>query len=273
MKKNNKKEIIWLLKEKYLFACNEAFVCDEKSWPKEIKMDIKRIEKGEPLDYVIGFIEFLGCKIDLSLKPLIPRTETEFWVENAIKEIKASGVKNTRCLDIFAGSGCIGIAVLKHIKDARVDFSEKQKKLLRQIRLNAEINNINPKRYRIIESNVFKNINGKYDYIFANPPYVAIERKDRVQGSVLRYEPRAAVFAGKSGLIYINRFLKEAKNHLNQKGKIFLEFDSMQKKEVIEILEKFEYSSYEILKDQYGKWRYAIIGFFEQLKKEKASGF
>src|SRR3990167_10188004 len=208
------------------------------------------MNKDEPIEYVRGFTEFLGCKIDLSKKPLIPRPETEFWVEQAIKEIKnrkpfgAPQGKILHILDIFAGSGCIGIAVLKHIKNYRVDFADTDKNNLKQIKINLKLNTIDKKRCKIIQSNIFKDIKNKYDYIFANPPYIPDYRKNPsarlrailrniIQKSVLDFEPRKALFGGADGLFYIRKFLKTAKN--------------------------YGYKTCEFHKDQYDKWRWASL--------------
>lgn len=246
------KEIQWLLEEKYHGRLTPL-----------AKKDIARLQKGEHVDYVIGFVEFLGCKIDLSKKPFIPRPETEYWVERAIQEVQKSNncKKNVpiACLDIFSGSGCIGVAVLKHVPQAHVDFGEKQKRLLSQIRLNAKKNGITKERYSMVHSEVFSGIKEKYDYIFANPPYIAESRKNRVQASVLRHEPQNALFAGKDGLTVIHKFLSRAKEFLAPGGQIYMEFDSPQKKEIEKLLQKLAYKNWKLHKDQYGKWRFVVI--------------
>jgi len=254
--KLSQKEINWLLEEKYPSVTSGQVRSKNSGVNPEFFRDIKRLKEGEPLDYVIGFVKFLDCKIDLSKKPLIPRPETEFWTEKVIQEI---GTKKVKCLDIFAGSGCIGVAVLNKSKNVKLDFGEKEKKFCEQIKINVKINRINLKRYKIINSDIFGKINGKYDFIFANPPYVAEIKIKNVQKTVLKHEPKNAVFGGKDGFLYIKKFLFEAKNHLNPDGKIYMEIDSWQKLELEKILKKEKYENWEIRKDQFGKTRYVII--------------
>jgi release factor glutamine methyltransferase len=243
------KEIDWLLKEKYSGKPSGNF-----------QKDVARLKAGEPLDYIIEFCEFLGCKIDLSCRPLIPRPETEYWVSNVVSSLKLkASSKEVKVLDIFSGSGCIGIAILEHIKKAKVTFAEKNKKYIKQIKINLKINKINSKRYKVVQSDVFKNIRGKFDYIFANPPYISQKRIHKIQKSVLNYEPQMALLGGADGLLYIRKFLAEAKNFLNPEGKIYMEFDSIQKNAIEKLLKKYGYNSSQFHKDQYGKARYVVM--------------
>jgi len=215
---------------------------------------------SEPLEYVRGFTEFLGCKIDLSKKPLIPRQETEFWVSDAIKQISrvfdGRQKRNFSVLDIFAGSGCIGVAISRHVKKAKVVFVDKNKKAIKQIKINLKINSV---KGQVVRADVFKNVKGKFDYIFANPPYIPKTRKNKVQKSVLKFEPREALFGGKDGLFYIRKFLKQAKNYLNPAGQIFMEFSPEQKKDVEKLLKGYNYKDYEFHRDQFGRWRWVEI--------------
>jgi HemK-like putative methylase len=213
-------------------------------------------------------VDFLNCKIDVSKRVFIPRIETEFWVRKAIREIQNSKCKNQnynskfkiKILDIFAGSGCIGIATLKNIKNSQVDFVDIDKKVIEQIKINLKLNKISESRYRIYRSNLFEKLkNRKYDYIFANPPYVAKERIREVDEEVLRTEPWISFFAGKGGLSHIKKFLKEAKNYLKKGSLIYLEFDPKQKEEIEKILKKEGYSDFQFKKDQFKKYRWLVI--------------
>lgn len=269
------KEIQWLVKEKYGGKISA-----------ELEKDKERLQKGEPVDYVIGFSDFLGCKINLLERPLIPRPETEFWVGEAIKDIltysSLSGCSDCDCdvvkvLDIFAGSGCIGIAVLKHVKSAKVDFADCDKNAIEQIKKNLKLNAslirankgyTDKKKNVVIKSDVFENIKGKYDFILANPPYIAKTKKDKVRDSVLKFEPKKALFGGEDGLLFIRKFLEGAKSHLRRpasakasarRGKIYMEFDSWQKPKIEKILKNLGHKNFEFKKDQYNKWRYIVI--------------
>lgn len=245
------KETRWLLEEKYSNKQSKKFLAD-----------VARLEKGEPVDYVIGFTSFLGCHIDLSFSPLIPRTETEFWVERAIAQLqKRRKNKKIQCLDLFSGSGCIGIALLSHISQATVDFSDIQTSCLQQIKKNIKKNfvGVNKERANIYKSDCFDNIPAKqYDYIFANPPYIAHARKQVVQKSVIKWEPHDALFTSDQGLYYIKKTIKESALFLKTGGSLFIEFDSHQKKAVEKLVPQKIYTS-TFWKDQFEKWRIVVL--------------
>ena len=273
------REVKWLLDEKY-----------EGVLTQKAKRDIRRLKKGYPLPYLIGNQPFLNCKIDLAYKPLIPRPETEYWAEMLIKDLKPAcrqaGLtqKPLKVLDMFSGSGCIGVAILKNIrtfdktsknlglenirtfdktsknlglKNIKVDFVDIEKKNLKQIKKNLKLNDID-ENYRIIKSDVFNNIGDRYDYIVANPPYIAYD-DEQIQFGVKKYEPQKALFSKNNGLEFIENFLSEANKYINKNGKIYMEFGSNQKKSVVALLEKYGYKDYKFYKDQYNKWRYVVI--------------
>ncbi|MBI2120745.1 MAG: HemK family protein methyltransferase [Parcubacteria group bacterium] len=238
------KEKDWLLREKYNGKETEEF----------FKV-AKRLESGEPIDYLIGFFDFLGCKIDLSFRPLIPRTETEWWVERAVRNMPQNGIS---ILDIFAGSGCIGIALLKHLQNATVDFGEKESGFLAQIEKNLTLNGIDPARAQVFISDVFTNIpSKKYNFIFANPPYISRAKIEAVQKSVLDNEPRGALFAEDDGLFYIKKLIDAAPQFLAAEGKLFIEFDSWQKP-AIESYCQGSTLTVEFWKDQFDRWRVLV---------------
>lgn len=253
-------QLYQLAKDKYKFKITRRWLSD-----------IKRLQNGEPLDYIIGWRPFLNCRIDLSYRPLIPRPETEYWTEKLISQLK-TGKREVKVLDIFAGSGCIGVAILKNIKKVKVDFADNDKLALKQIRKNLKINHLAAGRYRVISSDVFKNLNGKYDIIAANPPYIAFSRKNKVAKEVLRFEPHQAIFAGRKGLFYIEKIFKQAESYLKPKGEIWLEFDAPQKPAITKIARHYGYQC-DFFKDQFNRWRYlrAIIAKAKAAKNNDIS--
>lgn len=206
-----------------------------------------------PEEYIKGYKYFLGIKIDLSLRPLIPRDETEYWVSSILKEIK----KGAKCLDLFSGSGCIGVSVLKNIEDSCVDFGEIEDKFIEQIKIN--LNGFNKNRYRIIKTDIFLNIKNKYDYILANPPYVAEERIKEVGEDVLEFEPHVALFSGKKGMNAIIELINKGFNYLNENGLLVIEHDESQKEAIEELILKNKYSRFEFCKDQFDQYRFVKI--------------
>ncbi len=245
---NIERQIQWILQEKYNGKLTAA-----------AKKDIERLKKGEPLDHIIGFTDFLGCKIWVNKHVLIPRVETEFWTEQAIDELKVIKLSSYKVLDMFAGSGCIGIAVLKHVKNSHVTFVESEKEAVKQIKINCKKNGIAKKRYEVVKSDIFENVEGTFDYIFANPPYIPLTQKKKIQSSVIDYEPHVALFGDKDGMFFVARFLADAKNHLTQHGKIYMEFDTKQKPAINALLKKMKYKKWDFCKDQYGKVRYVVV--------------
>lgn len=239
------KEIEWLLRDKY----NGVETAD-------FQADIKRLEAGEPLAYIIGWAPFLGAKIYLDSKPLIPRSETEYWVSEAIKSIKehmeVKGIKTPKILDLCAGSGCIGIAVLKEIPESQVDFAEINIFHHSTIQKNILLNNIDQSRTHIFGGDLFENILNSYDAILSNPPYINPELSSEVEKSVSDYEPGQALYGGKHGIEIIRRILTEGPKHLKEGGFIYIEHEPEQEELLLDIAPTIKSS-----KDQFGLLRFS----------------
>ncbi len=216
----------------------------------EFFADVIRLENGEPFEYVLGFAEFLGCHIDLSKKPMIPRYETAFWVERAIAELKALN-KPLRLADTFAGSGNVGIALLKHLPDATVDFSELDPELKEQIQISCAKNNIEASRYTIISESALNGLTGTYDAIFAVPPYVAREALPDLDPEMINYEPHLAFFADDGGSAFHKLLIETAWDKLNDGGTLYMEADMDQDENIKEMVKGTKWSKLEFWPDPY----------------------
>ncbi len=250
----------WLLKEKYQGEKTEGFFADSA-----------RLESGEPLAYIIGHIPFLNTMIYLDLpvrqagsRPLIPRTETEFWVEKIINKIIALRVHSAtpqhtpiRVLDLCAGSGCIGVAVLKAIPESTVDFAEIDRTHHSTIGENIRRNGINESRTKILGGDLFECITDTYDYILTNPPYID-PSIDRTQESVKKHEPNIALYGGEKGMEIISHIIQSAPKFLKQNGVLVIEHEPEQC-ESIQAKARESELCMNTRRDQFGIKRYTYL--------------
>lgn len=173
-------------------------------------------------DYARGSVPFLGTTISLDSKPLIPRTETEYWVEKALQEISDDG--EVRVLDLFSGSGCIGVATLFHKPLSKVTLAEKEEHHLKTINKNVQENGIDPERTSVVQSDVWSGVAGPFEYVFANPPYISKER-NTVSKEALKSEPHKALFAEDDGFFFIEKTIEKLPQFLIPSGVCFIEHE------------------------------------------------
>lgn len=215
--------------------------------------DCKRLEKGEPYEYVLGYVDFLGCHIDLSLRPMIPRPETAFWVARAIEELKEKCDDTpVRLADTFAGAGNVGLALLKHVPCATVDIAELDPKLKEQIELNIEKNNIEKGRAKVVTASALEGLEGKYDAIFAVPPYVPYEALPDLDQEMIDYEPHLAFFAHDGGHEFHKILIDQAWDLLNVGGTLYMEADMDHNDAIRELVKGTKWSKLEFWPDPYG---------------------
>lgn len=226
----------------------------KKYYKGDINEGIKRLENGEPIQYIIGNVNFYGYEIKVDKRVLIPRFETELLVDKLIKIIRNKYDKCIDIIDIGTGSGCIAICLDKEVnaKVVGVDISEDAITLAKE---NASSNNSD---VNFIVSDIFSNIKGKYDVIVSNPPYIRYD--EEIMDIVKRNEPHMALYAKDNGLYYYDKMLKECKKYLKDDFVIGFEIGYKEGEEVKRIAYKYlEDISVSIEKDYSGKDRYVFI--------------
>lgn len=226
----------------------------------DLAPDLARLASGEPLAYVIGWVPFLGLQIDLTSRPLIPRPETEWWAEELVTHLRERfGDAPFTLLDLCAGSGAIGLAVLKAFPCVQVTFAELKPEHLKSIQKSLIMNELDASRATLIASDVFETVPGRFDLIATNPPYIPQSRS--LDRSVAAYEPTEALFSGADGLALIRRIATQAQEHLANPGELWLEADIANIEEARKLLIGAGASSAEIRNDLYGRPR-IVVGYY-----------
>lgn len=231
----------------HVFGINRAdfFMYGNEEATKNKALQYKElIEKRAtrlPLQYITGRQEFMGLEFEVNENVLIPRQDTELLVEEVLKVCKDKSL-----IDVCTGSGCIIISLAKlgNIKNAvATDISEKA----------LEIASKNAKKHdtdvKFIQSDLFEKVVGNYDIIISNPPYIKSEELMSLMPEVRDYEPKLALDAGPSGLMFYEKIIKDIDRYLNPGGYVFFEIGYDQGKAVSSMLDKAGFFDIYVKKD------------------------
>lgn len=192
----------------------------------------QRLKNNEPPQYIVGWAEFCDLKLAVDERVLIPRPETEELVQMILDENEQD---RRTVLDIGTGSGAIALALAEKRKEWEITASDVSEKALELAQLNAKRHQIS---LNFILSDVFENIQGQYDIIVSNPPYIAFDETYEMDQSVIRFEPDSALFAEKQGLAIYQNIAEAAHQFLKPQGKIYLEIGYKQGPAVKDLFEK-----------------------------------
>ena len=211
---------------------------------------ITRLNSDEPIDYILGYTYFFGLKIGVDSNTLIPRPETEELVELIIEENKQKS--SPRILDIGTGSGCIALALKKHLPQAEVWAVDISDKALEKVSENSQNLGLNLTIQKMDILNPKTDVDfPKFDIIVSNPPYISKGEMSSMTSSVLNFEPHIALFVeDEDSLLFYREILRFANHHLAEKGLVYLETSQENQ------LEHYTRFKIEKLKDLSGNWRF-----------------
>jgi len=212
---------------------------------------LKRREKREPLQYIIGKTEFMGLTFAVSPHVLVPRPDTEILCEEAIRRLGKNG---GRVLDIGTGSGALAVSIAAHCKGAQVTAVDISEAALAVAKANAQANGVN---VRFLHSDCFSAVAGeRFDMIVSNPPYISDEEMKTLSPEVLS-EPHLALRADHDGLAFYERISREAGKYLAPGGLLLFEIGWRQKDAVSALLRKHIGEPF-AMKDYGDNWR--VVG-------------
>jgi release factor glutamine methyltransferase len=231
---------------------------------------LKRRSKREPIQYILGYVDFYGLKIKVRKGVLIPRPETELLAEEAIKTVRQKlnpplppfakgGSGGISILDLCTGGGCLALALAKEFPDAKVYGTDTSKVAIQYAKENAKTNRID--NVEFLEGSLFDPIKKlptvncplfTFDLIVSNPPYIRRNDIKNLQLEIKDWEPVEALNGGEDGLDYYRAIIPEAKGYLNEGGYLILEIGASQSREVRRIAEGAGFINISLIKDYAG---------------------
>tara|TARA_R110001632_G_scaffold43376_6_gene110093 strand:- start:95942 stop:96796 length:855 start_codon:yes stop_codon:yes gene_type:complete len=253
--------LFFLLIEEYLgferidTVLKSAFEISQEQF-NQLESATIRLQKEEPIQYILGKTEFYGLPFFVNEHVLIPRPETEELVEWIIKKVTSTSLSDqNNILDIGTGSGCIPITLKKKLSKANITSIDVSEIAIEVAIKNAELNNveINFIHQDILNTN---ELHQKFDVIISNPPYVRELEKEEIKNNVLENEPHLALFVeDHNPLLFYDKIADLAKEFLLENGLLFFEINQYLGKETLELLQVKGFKNIELKKDLFGNDR------------------
>ncbi|KAI4448544.1 Release factor glutamine methyltransferase [Eubacterium plexicaudatum ASF492] len=223
----------------YYSHMQEPMTLEQQS---EYEIAIRKRAERIPLQYITGEQEFMGLNFKVNSNVLIPRQDTETLVEEALK-ICQPGM---RLLDLGTGSGCVIISLMKNAHGMTAIGSDISKQALLVAKENGKLHEVD---IDWVRSNLFENINGRFDLIVSNPPYIAQADLLELMPEVRDFEPVGALDGGADGLDFYRQIVVRSKDHLNQDGYLYLEIGYDQGPAVTNMMCAAGYREVTVVKD------------------------
>ncbi|CAL65615.1 peptide chain release factor N(5)-glutamine methyltransferase [Christiangramia forsetii] len=214
---------------------------------------LNRLKKHEPIQYITGNTEFFTRKFLVNKSVLIPRPETEELVEWIISDHRSTG-QELKILDIGTGSGCIPISLAKELEDAKVSSFDISSEALLIAKRNAKLNaaDVLFRKLNILEA---EELEGQFDIIVSNPPYVRELEKKEMHQNVLDHEPKLALYVeDENALIFYKKIAELAVKSLNPAGCLYFEINQYLAEETKSLVQQFGFET-ELKKDIFGHYR------------------
>ncbi len=219
---------------------------------------LRQLKERKPVQYILGETEFYGCRIRVTPSVLIPRPETEELVDHVVRELKGKKEKIS-ILDIGTGSGCIAVALAKHLPQTEVYACDVSEEILQVAKKNAAANGVKVHFFREDILHPVTAPEMMFRYIVSNPPYIPEEERKEMQPEVVRYEPPGALFVPEEDpLLFYRAILKFAETHLEKAGLLMAEVHEKYAGEVAQLFRKACMSAVEVKKDINGKERFVV---------------
>lgn len=216
--------------------------------------------EGRPVHRILGWREFFGLRLTLSPETLEPRPDTETLVERVVAMARRNGGEDRewRILDLGTGTGAVALALLSALPGARAVATDISAGALATARHNAHINGY-AERLRTLRSDWFATVEGRFDFVVSNPPYIGEAEWRGLAADVRDHDPRAALVAGRDGLKAYRAIAQGACNHLSAGGVVAVEIGFDRKRAVGAIFAEAGYRLVEAASDLAGRDRTLIF--------------